>query len=387
MNIAIITNGYPTSKEPQYGCFERDQAVALQKMGHKITILYVDGRLRKMWRKIGVTHIVENGIDVYNVFLFPTFMINRISFKLDAWLKAKMLKMVFKCMLREQERPDLIYAHFLYNIYYATFLKKKYNIPLVGIEHWSVLNQTELPKNIRYCGDIAYSISDKLIAVAASLQKQIYKHFHKDSIVVHNMVGEVFFQKPIINHSINGRISLITVGSLLPRKGFDVLIEALSCLRLPRSYWNLKIVGGGIEEIKLRKLIKRHNLDDNIELVGKKNKQEIITLLHDSDAFILSSRAENFSVAVLEALSVGLPVVATICGGIRECIDERNGILVPVGDVSSLANAITQICINIGRYNRLAIAEECKKRFAPTIIANQLTEIFENVVAKYHSNK
>lgn len=72
MNIVIIANGYPTCREPQYGCFEKDQAIALQKEGHKVSILYVDGRFRKYYRRIGITHLQENNIDIYGLYLFPT---------------------------------------------------------------------------------------------------------------------------------------------------------------------------------------------------------------------------------------------------------------------------------------------------------------------------
>ena len=96
---------------------------------------------------------------------------------------------------------------------------------------------------------------------------------------------------------------------------------------------------------------------------------------------------ENFSVAVLEALSAGLPVVATICGGIKECIDDKNGILVPVEDVDALANAILDIYKNLRNYDRQVIADDCKNRFAPEVIARQLTSIFEEVVSNHKNNK
>ncbi len=103
-------------------------------------------------------------------------------------------------------------------------------------------------------------------------------------------------------------------------------------------------------------------------------------MLYDSDVFIFSSRAENFSVAVLEALSAGLPVVATTCGGIRECIHERNGILVPVEDISELAKSISDISKNIELYDKQSIADECKKFFSPSVITKEITDVFRDVV-------
>lgn len=103
-------------------------------------------------------------------------------------------------------------------------------------------------------------------------------------------------------------------------------------------------------------------------------------MLYDSDIFILPSRSENFSVAVLEALSAGLPVVATTCGGIRECINEKNGVLVSVEDVSGLAKSILDISKNIELYDKQFIADECKRRFSPSVISKEITDVFREVI-------
>lgn len=380
MNIVIIANGYPTYREPQYGCFEKDQAIALQKEGYKVSILYVDGRFRKYYRRIGVTHLQENNIDIYGLYLFPTAFSLKMSCKLHYWLRTRMLDSVFSYMLKKQEKPDIIYAHFLYNISYAVYLKEKYNIPLVGMEHWSVLNQFELSSDIIYRGQIAYQGANRIIAVSNSLKEQIYNHFKRDATVIHNMVNEEFFQMPIRKYTNRDKLIYISIGSLFYIKGHDILIKALSEVAQYTLDWELRIVGGGSEEKNLQNLIKELGLENNIKLIGRKNKQEIISLLYDSDIFILPSRSENFSVAVLEALSAGLPVVATTCGGIRECINEKNGVLVSVEDVSGLAKSILDISKNIELYDKQFIADECKRCFSPSVISKEITDVFREVI-------
>lgn len=385
MNIVIIANGYPTKEDPQYGCFEKEQAIALHKVGHQVSILYVDGRFRLRKNNFGIHHLSENGIEIYGIRICSTTLLSRINFRLHYKYRSRMLDKLFRMVLNNSGKPDLIYAHFMYNIAYAVYLKKKYNIPLVGIEHWSILNSIQLPPLAFFWGNIAYVYADLIIAVSNSLKEQIYKHFQQEAIVVHNMIGEEFFAQSLGVKSRKHSISLVTVGSLLRVKGFDILVSALCELDKRYSSWSLKIVGGGIEEKSLKKQIEQCGLENKIKLVGRKGKQEIISILQESDVFISSSRSENFSVAVLEALSTGLPVVATLCGGIKECIDEKNGLLVPVEDANALADAIVSICRNIDNYDRKAIAEDCKQRFAPSVIAKQLTSIFEEVVASYHS--
>lgn len=387
MKICIIANGYPTKLEPQFGCFEKDQALALKKAGHQVCILYVDGRFRYYWRKIGVTHIKDNDINIWGIYLFPMALLNAINYGLGLKVRSYMLDKIFNCMLKEEGMPDIIYAHFQWNIAISTFLKEKYDLPLVGMEHWSFLNNKELPKRIKIQGNVAYNKTDKIIAVSNSLRDKIYEHYHHRSIVVHNMVGEEFFDMPIIKSRKCDKLLFISTGSLIKRKGYDLLIKAFSEITSQLGSWELIIIGDGSERENLQQMINTFHLDDNIKLLGRKNKQEIISFLCDSDIFVFPSRMENFSVAVLEALSLGLPVVATICGGIRECIDEENGILVPVDDVGALANGILDIYKKLKNYDCRAIADECKKRFAPEVIAQQLSSIFEEVVTNHQSQK
>ena len=119
-----------------------------------------------------------------------------------------------------------------------------------------------------------------------------------------------------------------------------------------------------------------------IEYLNETQKQ----ILKNSSIFLLPSRNENFSVAVLEALACGLPVIASICGGIRECINEKNGLLFPVDDVEKLAQSILYAVQHLDKYDRKAIAEDCQARFSPEVIAKQLTQIFEDTIKKTKNN-
>jgi len=381
MKILIIANGYPDRQSPQWGCFEKDQALALKKLGHDVAMMYVDQRFRTYWRKIGITKKkTEQGIFVYGMFYLPMgWLYNKVLYKLLQKIVMWLFDKLYQVYVKEQEKPDIIYAHFIWNISFASGLKRKYGIPLVGLEHWSELNNEHLSLIARYWGRLGYQNSDKLLVVSQSLQEQIRKHFSMDTTVIYNMVGEEFLNLPPSPKRNDGVIRLVSTGSLIHRKGFDVLINALSIIGELKTSWEVLIIGEGSEHDNLVEQIKNLHLENKVKLVGRKDKKEIIEILHQCDAFVLASRAENFSVAVLEALSAGLPVVATICGGIRECIHKENGLLVPVDDVSSLANALIQVINDNCSFNRESIAEECRRRFSPHVIASQLTEIFEEV--------
>lgn len=382
MNILLFSRGYPSTKDPQWGCFERDQAKALQKIGHKVTIMSVDGRFRSYYRKHGVTYINESGIDIYNIYLFPLDLLIPFGCKFRLYIREKIALFLFDKYIRKKLKVDLIYAHYLTNIYLAARIKEKYNIPIVGIEHWSMLNRTKLPSYVKKMGKFGYGSVNQLISVSNSLRLSILSHFSIDSMVIHNMVSDDFFINDIPKrHTINtgDKISIVAVGSLFYGKGYDILIKAFAQTKLYKNGSQVIIIGGGNEYRKLSKLIEKLKLKNNVSLVGRKNKKEILEILYSCNLFVHPSRGENFSVAIIEALSTGLPVVATQCGGASECINQKNGVLVPIDNIDALAEAILFVYNKLNEYNHKYIANECKSKYSSEVIAKQLNDVFVKV--------
>lgn len=387
MKILIVANGYPTKSSPQYGCFEKDQAIALKEAGHQVTIMSVDDRFRLLWRKLGVSYKEDCGLRIYTMFLFPSCLVYFINKKWAFLIRKVMALKLYERIRKQYGDPDIIYAHYLYNIASVQLIKQKYKRPLVGIEHWSLLNQLVLPEHILYQGSIAYGISDKLLSVSESLSKQIIFHFGKNNIVVHNIVAENFVNNICDIENDNKTIfRFVTVGSLINRKGFDLLVDALKVAHLPTGKWRLIIIGEGRERKMLSRKIKEVGFADCIHLVGSKTRSEIADILRNSDAFVLASRSETFGVVYIEAMMLGLPVIGTVCGGPEEFINKSNGILVPANDVNSLANALINMYHNIDKYDNVAIANACKSRFSSSVIANKLTTIFEEVIENHQLN-
>ncbi len=378
MFILLISRGIPSDKDPQWGCFERDQALALHKAGHKVVVLSVDSRVKVKNRKLGISHKNIEGVDLYNLYWFPNVIFRPIIYRVMLFLISWQLDYLYKKIVKIHGTPDVIYSHYLLNSYAALNLKKKYNLPVVAIEHWSEVNKDILKPYVQYLGNNVYSTVDKVISVSDSLKSMIYKHFNVDSLVVHNLVGEGFgYKLPSYHTSFN----FVTVGSLFHIKGYDILIEAFAKIAHDNNF-KLTIVGDGNQRTLLQQLIVKHNLQSKVLLVGRKSRPEVADILANSDVYVSSSRNENFSVSVLEALSVGLPVVATICGGIKECINESNGLLVPTEDVNALSSVMLKITQNISNYNRESIAQDFENRFSTKTIVNNLVSIFESVKYK-----
>ena len=379
MFVLLISRGIPSDNDPQWGCFERDQALALHKAGHKVVVLSIDSRAKFYSTKLGISHKIIDGVDFYNLSCFPNVIFRPIAYRIMLFLISWQLDYLYKRMQKTHGTPDLIYSHYLLNSYAALRLKKKYNLPLVAIEHWSEVNKDILQSYVKYSGNKVYSLADKVIAVSDSLKSMLNKHFHVDALVVHNLVGEGFDYNPTSQRS---TFNFVTVGSLFHVKGYDILIDAFAKIASVNNNFRLTIVGDGNQRPLLQQLITKHNLQSKVSLVGRKSRAEVADILLNSDVYVSSSRNENFSVSVLEALSIGLPVVATICGGIRECINDSNGLLVPTENVDLLSDAMLKISQNISNYNRESIAHDFENRFSTTSIVNNLVSIFETIIKK-----
>lgn len=377
----MISRGIPTPEDPQWGCFEQDQAEALAKIGHKVVVLSVDRRFLWKYRRLGCTKVINNGVTYFNSYIMPGKVARCFGCKFADFVKYKQLDYLYKKSEALYGKPDIIYSHFYFNTALGVYLKNKYNIPLVGVEHAGLFNNDDIPFKMKFLGDIAYKSADAVISVSKTLAERMKYHFNRDSFVVYNPIGKDFY----INKSINRTdhpFTFISVGSLFKLKGFDLLVPAFLQSNLPKSNWRMFLIGSGEEYDNLQKQIAEAQLQDNIILLGRKTKQEISELLNSSHVFILPSRLENFSVAVLEALACGLPVISSICGGIKECIDSTNGLLFPVDDVDALSECIRTTYNNYSIYDREQISNNCMNRFSSIVIANNLTDIFNTVLNK-----
>lgn len=127
---------------------------------------------------------------------------------------------------------------------------------------------------------------------------------------------------------------IVTVGRLVPEKGFDILIEIVDKLIKVKPQLKLVIVGSGPEKVNLFNRIKSLGLVENIEII--ENETNVSRHLENSSVFVVTSLTESFGIAMLEALSVGVPVVAFDAGdGPKKMIsDGNNGFLVPFGNNS-----------------------------------------------------
>ena len=172
---------------------------------------------------------------------------------------------------------------------------------------------------------------------------------------------------------------LVAVGRLVPEKGFDVLLRALQEVRKSFPATRLMVIGEGPSRPILERLASELNLDQAVVWMGfLKNP-----FPHMSRAQILvaPSRWESFGNAVAEAMALGVPVIATRCGGPEDLIESGlTGILVPVDDVQALARAIVALLGDEETRTELATAARASAaQFAAGAVGERYLERFRTL--------
>ena len=135
---------------------------------------------------------------------------------------------------------------------------------------------------------------------------------------------------------------LITVGRLVYAKAHEVIIASMPAVLKEFPNAKLEIYGDGVLRADLQAQIKRLGLSNSIKLPGQTD--DVARHLAAADVFILSSRSEGLPIALLEAMSAGLPCIATQVEGVDEVLTEgKHGLTVPVENPEALAQAILQL--------------------------------------------
>lgn len=143
-------------------------------------------------------------------------------------------------------------------------------------------------------------------------------------------------------------VRLVSVGSVVPGKGYDLLIAALATLA--DTPWHLTIAGdrtrNPVAAAQLDADIQSYGLSDRVRLLGAVSSDRVTELYLASDIFVLASRFESYGMALAEAIAHGLPVVSTTAGAIPDTVPAEAGLLVPPDDLPALIEALRRLICN-----------------------------------------
>jgi len=180
-----------------------------------------------------------------------------------------------------------------------------------------------------------------------------------------------------------GLLVLLAVGSVVPRKGYDVLLAALE--RLVDLPWRLTIAGDRTRSpettLQLEADIARLDLGQRVSLAGAVSPEKLSALYAAADLFVLPSRFEGYGMAFAEAIAHGVPVVGTTAGAIPETVPLAAGILVPPESANMLSRTLRRLIENPEEREKMAAGARAAAASFPTwaesarILAQVLDEV------------
>lgn len=375
MHTLIIPSYYPNTYSPFDGIYFKVQAEALHNHGLKIGVI----------APIIIKHYVlkrEKKIDYgFKEFSndFPVLIQQIPSFPVFKWMNDRMRlnygKKLFKKYITKNGLPDIVHLHSFENGILARWIKKNYNIPFVITEHSTRFERNEYSNRVMRLAQLTFDECASCIVVSPDLQSTIQKFFGITPQIIPNLINTGAF-KPL---ELEKKYDFISIGGLREPKNYSRLIRCIKVLNDDRKV-NLAIVGEGPLKSSLSDQINELGLSDQVTLLGSKSQDEIIELLNQSRIFVSSSSIETFGVAIIEAMSCGLPIVATKSGGPEYYMTEDYlGKLCDQSD-ESLTDAMTEVISNYDSYDSTKIRQHIVDRFSGKVVSAQIEEVYKEVL-------
>ncbi len=377
MHILIISRSYPNKINKSSGNFVQNQVEALSQHTIQIGVLGVYNvslkeliKVRNI-KQIGSYIYSKKNVKIYE-FLYPVLpKLHFINNKIKVLIGKKLLKKY----IHKNGRPDIIHLHTFELGRLALWAKKIYNIPYVVTEHTSLFY---LNKATIWHQKLAYKIyreSSYNIGVSKNSATFLENKFNTTFHYLPNFIDTSTFS--LKKERTDKTINFINVAYLTKNKNQHILINAFNKAFGNNEQFQLTIVGNGPEMQNLISLCSKLK-STNIHLHGYANQNELKDLLHDSDFFVLSSNYETFGVVLIEAMSCGLPVISTKCGGPESIIiNDKLGILCPKGNVDALSEALIRATKK--KYNSNYIREYIIQNFSYEYLSKKLITIYSEV--------
>lgn len=183
---------------------------------------------------------------------------------------------------------------------------------------------------------------------------------------------------PTIPNLTPGRPFMVSVGRLVPWKGFLQLIHTIA--RLPD--WHLVIVGDGPDRAKLEDVARNIGVGSRIHFTGSLSRAEVFGWLTSANAFVLNTSFESFSFQVVEAMYCGVPIITTHIGSLPELLcDPEEGLLVTPNDEAGFITGLQSVLSDPAVWeSRVLLARRKSKQFSISETINHLSDVIKSVV-------
>lgn len=387
MHVLFIPSWYPAHPDDPFGSFFREQALAMLDAG--CTVGVVAPRLVSLASPLkslsvaGRTHFeFDEGL--------PTYRRASVNWTPRLWranarrIAASGWKL-YQNYREEHGRPDIVHVHStIMGGAAAKTIWERDGVPFLVSEHSSAYARKKIPSvGIRIASAIAREAAARFAVskpFARLLDEELSENFGWQ--VMPNIVQKDFFNEDI-SHKGNWPLhNFLHVSFLDPNKNVKLILDAFAIVASETADCRLTIGGGGPQRSELIEHARSIGIDSMVEFVGNLSRENVRRQMLAADSFLLSSDFESFGVVLIEALAMGLPLVATRCGGPEDIVTVERGILVPKDDVRAYAEAMRHIVESKGRYDPQKLRETCAAEYGPDAISARWMEIYREATAQ-----
>lgn len=418
LHILIIPpEAFIPPEAPVSAIFQYHQALALRDLGHRVGVLSVTPSLalkpllvsliRKLtgrqtfYRPIkdasamGIfTAIIKsvllsgstrfeniNGVSVIRRQLF-CWNDGGLQEELDYY--KRVVTSAFHIYIEKNGPPDIVHVHNAWLAGTASVaLLRSTGIPFCITEHSTYYARNIIPDSFYGLLKEVYRSARARIAVSPSLGKiLIDRKLTEDVRYIPNMLDPVFAQPLPSFQKDKDTFTFFNVAELTEKKGHAILLEAFALAFRGREDVRLVIGGSGALTDELKSLSFSLKIDRQVEFSGMLDRETLRSNMLAADVFVLPSLFETFGVVVIEAMSCGKPVIATVCGGPEHILDTTSGLLIEAGNIEALAGAMLDMVVHAGAYDADRIRSTALEQYGPQVIGRSIEAVYLEILDK-----
>lgn len=378
-HVLIIPVGhFATNVYPLAGIFEYHQAVALSESGYKVGVISI-GSIP--FRKECFFYPYKKEEQLNSISILREYKRFWIPHRYASFsvLKKRYLVLFmnqYQKYVNQFGVPDIIHAHnFLYSGIIAQEINKKFKIPYIVTEHSSSFAMSgvsnDLDNHIIQCS----KSSKHILAVSSSFVDLLNKRFNINCSLLPNILDNSFICSNLIKKKPKNPYVFLNVAFLNEIKNHGLLIRAFA-KNFKDSEFVLKIGGSGHLLNPLKTLCKELGVENQVFFLGLLDRAQVKHEMANANCFVLSSNYETFGVVLIEALSCGTPIISTKCGGPIDIVDENNGLLVDLGDVEQLAEAMEIMYEKAGCFPANKLREDVINKFGKDAFLSSIHKFY-----------
>lgn len=384
--VLHIPKWYPHRGESLHGVFVQRHVEAVQQFCD-CAVIYAQVDAEVEGTKIEFEESVEN--DVFVVRCYYAKRVTGINF-IDKLIKTQLyfraLRQAYKRVKVKMGQPDLSHVHVLLRTgFFAHKLWKRFKIPYVISEHWTIYSaeKLQIPSSKKGLMKLVVKNAQAVTAVSRDLANamNVKQGFTcRRYEVVPNTVDPTVFNYLVNSKEQNPKRFVHVSEFNEGQKNIKGILNAVKTLSRKRSDFVLDIIGYGKDENELIDHAKSLDIyEKNVRFLGRKTGLALAAELQGACAMIMFSRHENQPCVILESLACGTPVISTNVGGIAEMItNEKHGLLIENSE-KELCDSMEKVLDGFP-FDYLSLNDSIKGKYFPEAVGAKFNSLYNDVL-------